>query len=251
MYCTNCGHLNEDGKMICPFCDQPFPRETTEIPVIANKASRAKQSSSWQKKVLAFIIFIFLFFIVRPIGTHLFKIYLSESGATTEQHTNTNGRNAVNQSTWKPYMNTNGRYSASFPTTPFEKSEEISTGAPEIPSITMHISVSGTGGVRCGVYYFDIPGATPEALQTEAIYDDYLRGTVTKQGGTMMNNSPCTYVNHKSRDASWISKTGLCWRSRLVVVNDRIYIVSVWGEKQSYLTSSVAEQFFSEFALSK
>jgi hypothetical protein len=124
----------------------------------------------------------------------------------------------------QPFSSADGRFSILMPGAPKYESTNVDTAA---GTLVMHSYMVEDAGMAYGVIYSDYPDFMKDA-DPQAVLDGGRDGAVAKIKGTLISETPLTLGGYPGRDIT-VSAGTLGFRSRIYLVNTRIYSVIVTG----------------------
>lgn len=153
----------------------------------------------------------------------------------------------IAQSVWKPYSSSSGQFTVLFPGNPLEFQESIDTPLGEIDLFGFGVERPDEAGYL--VAYSDFPVNLAQApIPLEDLLAGIMTGFINSIGGDILSQNSISLNGFPGQEARIQLEDNFVARYRVFIVNERMYQLAVFTDKEQYLPKSI-EGFFNSFQL--
>jgi hypothetical protein len=153
---------------------------------------------------------------------------------------------ACKQQRWHEFRSTEGAFAVSMPGEPIPSTQSSATAAGPISVKTYTLRLDD-GRVAYMVAYNDYPKTMIEGSDAKAILERVVMGALG-ENGKVSSQKAVALGPHQGVDISATVKDGLEYSSRFLLVNERLYQVSVVNQPQA-LAANDRTRFMNSFKL--
>ena len=151
--------------------------------------------------------------------------------------------------TWKEFSSAAGRFKIQFPGTPYQRSlpsDELSKGS------VLHLAAYQSADTYAAMY-MDSPELKKDPVALKAFLDDMRKGELefSEKSGRklkLLSETDITYSGYPGRMMIAELPNNWIYRSKMIVVNKRIYVITVTAPKDDAY-ERLATKFFDSFSL--
>jgi len=144
---------------------------------------------------------------------------------------------------WKEHTSAEGRFSAAFPGEPTRQERTLNTCHGCIPFTMTHMEHGKEG---MGVAYCDFPKEIVRKTSTEKLFDGVRDGAVVQFKGLVIEDRMVNVYKATGREITIKIKDDLLGRARMLMVDNRLYLIQVTGSREQ-VNSDAAKRFFNSF----
>ena len=153
----------------------------------------------------------------------------------------------IAQSVWKQYSSSPGQFTILFPGNPLEFQETIDTPLGEIDLFGFGVERPNEAGYL--VAYSDFPvNLTQSPVPLEDLLAGIMTGFINSIGGEVLSQNSISLNGFPGQEARIQLENNFVARYRVFIVNERMYQLAVFTDKEQYLPKSI-EGFFDSFQL--
>jgi hypothetical protein len=146
---------------------------------------------------------------------------------------------------FEEYYSADGRFSVLFPGEPKESLQSVRTAAGQI-NLVMLTAGSKTSGFAVG--YTDYPRNVVESSDPEEMLDGARDGAVRNVGGRLIDETPLDFHGHPAREIRVEAPKKTSIRSRLILIENRLYQLVVIS-KSARILDEKGSEFFDSFTV--
>ncbi|MGB3695164.1 MAG: hypothetical protein WBG70_10625 [Spirulinaceae cyanobacterium] len=153
----------------------------------------------------------------------------------------------IAQSVWKPFSSVPGKFTVLFPGTPAQTQETVDTPLGTINLFGFSAERPNEAGYL--VAYSDFPvNLAQSSIPIEDLLAGIMSGFITSIGGNVLSQNSISLNGFPGQEARIQLKDNFITRYRVFIVNERLYQLAVFTDKEQDLPQSI-EGFFNSFQL--
>jgi len=148
---------------------------------------------------------------------------------------------------WKLFTSESGGFSVRFPREPEKQTEQVNMPVGEgYKKINMYMIMVRDPGFTYLVVYNEMPEWNPE--DADYIFDQARDGGIASLNGKLISEKDIRLDSHPGREIKLNNSKGLYYRSRMYLVEDRFFQISVTTLEKEAASSNIAK-FLNSFEL--